>query len=396
MKKIKNKFIIIIILLIIGIIWIEKYNNSSINRNSYILLVEWNATLNWNNLIIDEKKIVQKDDSVKTLWKDSLAILKWWDWSITRIWWNSDILINESNIDNNLVNIQIDFSLNKWKTWSDVISFIWDKSYFKQKFADSTASVRWTIFEVNLDNNYIYVNKHEVNLTKEDWTTKVIKEWKPFNFINNIFIDLRILKDKAWRELNNNLDEIFFDDLKIILEGFSEWDFKKLTLKNISKLASNEKEELYNTILSEYQKFNFVSTKNKILYKKKIELKKTLIQLASDNNKKKLLITTLYDFKDLTNSKQIEGLKETFNIISSNIRYLDFSNINEYLNTNILKSLKIPDSLKKQFKSDFNKLKDNIINNEVNDTIIYELWENFDRTKNSFINLKDVIENLVK
>ena len=48
MQKIKNKFIISLILIIALIIWFWTYTSTLDNKavDSYVLLVEWNATLN--------------------------------------------------------------------------------------------------------------------------------------------------------------------------------------------------------------------------------------------------------------------------------------------------------------------------------------------------------------
>jgi hypothetical protein len=47
MKKIKNKFIVVIIFLILFILWIEIYNNfSQKNRESYVVLKQWQWMIN--------------------------------------------------------------------------------------------------------------------------------------------------------------------------------------------------------------------------------------------------------------------------------------------------------------------------------------------------------------
>ena len=81
-------------------------------------------------------------------------------------------------MSDDLLKINISFKLEKWKTWSNVVSFIWKESYFNQEFADTTAAVRWTIYEVNLDKDYLYVDSHEVKLTNNSWKTEIVSEKK--------------------------------------------------------------------------------------------------------------------------------------------------------------------------------------------------------------------------
>ena len=74
------------------------------DRNSYVILIDWEATLNNFNLEKDKKELLKSTDEIKTIWEKSLAMVKWWDWSITRIWGNSFLKIDESEIEQDLLN----------------------------------------------------------------------------------------------------------------------------------------------------------------------------------------------------------------------------------------------------------------------------------------------------
>ena len=381
MKKIKNKFILVIILFIVSILAVESYKAFTVlgeGRGSYVVLIDWEATLNNLKLgkniklEINKKELLNKDDELSTIWEESLAMVKWWDWSITRVWWNSDLIIEQVDIEEGLLNIKIAFKLEKWKTWSDVISFIWDESYFHQTFSDTTAAVRWTIFEVNLENNYVYVDKHEVILTKDNWEEKIIWENKPFNIDEFIFIDLlkfiNDIKDIDWRALNLDLDKEFY---KALMKSI--WDIEEVTtkeidriekyVKNIDELTNAKKNELYNEALSEYQKINFISTDDIENYRKKLELKTLLIELAPSWDKKSLLLTSIYDLKDLTIDKQYWELKNIIWIFSNNMDELLTIDINllDYINIDVLQNW-----LEGQFTNEFNKIKNFINSNMVN------------------------------
>lgn len=62
--------------------------------------------------------------------------------------------------------IQVDFSLEEGKSWSNVIKYLYGESYFHERFNNDTAlaAVRGTIFEVNLDRKYIHTIDHAVSI----------------------------------------------------------------------------------------------------------------------------------------------------------------------------------------------------------------------------------------
>jgi hypothetical protein len=396
MKSPKNKFIVTIITLVVTLLWYVTLNtifNSSVDRSSYVVLLDWKATLNNSTLEFEKKTMLVVGDKIETLWKQSLAMVKWWDWSITRVGWDSILLIKESNIDEDLLSIKIGFELKKWKTWSNVISFIWADSHFHQTFADTTAAVSGTIFEVNLEKDYLYVESHEVKLIKDSWETKIISEKSPFIISEFSFINLvkfiKKFKDSTFRNLNIKLDKELYNDLVRKV-----WDINKFTYEkigNIYDLTEYKKQELYNELLKQYQKINFVSTSDLENYSKKLEIKKSLIELSSDKNKKNLLITTLYDFKDFVSNKEMEQLVETFYILSNNKNYLEKLDINlwNYISIDSLNNIKIPDTLKNEFKKSINNVKD-ILNLESTD-LINSAKKSISGIKNSLGELWDKI-----
>ena len=96
MEKNKNKFIYFIIVLIFLIISIWVYISiffKSVDRNSYLELVSGKWLLNEKVLEIWKREKLSKDDVIETKTKDSLAVIEWWDWSITRLWGNTKVEI---------------------------------------------------------------------------------------------------------------------------------------------------------------------------------------------------------------------------------------------------------------------------------------------------------------
>lgn len=352
MQKIKNKFIIFIIIIIISIIWFGVYNSyfNNIDRDSYVLLVDWNATLNSLSLKPNEKEIINVWDTIRTLWNSSLAILEWWDGSVTRLWWNTTVKIDNLYLSKNLDTINIKFNLLSWKSWSNVISFLWSESYFKQEFSETVAAVRWTIFDVDLTNDYLYVIDHKVTLTKSDWEQIEVLQNKPINLTNFDFISLEEFlskfKDKAWEKLNNwfdinllkSLEEQVTSDLNELI------NIDDLNIDKVLDSSDLKKEELYNKILTDYQKLNFIKSDNEVLFKKKIELKEALIKLSSDENKQMLMQNTFYDFNNIIDSKNYDNLDILLPILESNKELLKSLNFNKITDFNSL-----PEKIKNKF-----------------------------------------------
>lgn len=335
MTKIKNKFIIFIISIIVLIIWLWTYNSFSnkVDRNSYVVLLNWNATLNSIPIKKDIKELLSVWDNVRTIWKSSLAVIEWWDWSVTRLWWNSNVKIDNLYLSDNLDTINISFELLNWKSWSNVISFLWKWSYFNQTFSDNLAAVRWTIFDVDLDNNYIYVIDHKVTLTKNDGEIIVINEKEPFDIKNYDFIALeefiKSFKDKAWEKLNEGIDKEFLDWLRKQIQQDLD-TFINIEDLNIDWIVTSEqKQVLYDKIISDYQKLNFIDPSNEDLFKKKIELKDALIKLSTWENKTMLLENTFYDFKNIVDLKKYEDIDLLLPTLWDNtdlLRSLNFRN----------------------------------------------------------------------
>lgn len=365
---IKNKFIIFVILIIIVIIWIwifKSYVENNINRDSYVVLIKGQAMLNKNILQIDTREKLIIWDTIRTIWNNALAILEWGDGSVTRLWWNSSVKIDELSISNDLWKLNISFELLSWKSWSNVVSFLGEWSYFKEYFRDSEAAIRWTIFNVDLNNNYLYVIDHKLNLTTTDWKDIIVDQKKPLNLLDFNFISLekflQSFKDKWWASLNNKIDVEFFDWLKSQIQNnldellyINDIDYKEI-LSN-----SEDREELYNKLLEDYQQFNFVKPTDTALFETKLELKNALIKLANPVNKNILIENTLYDFRDIINLKDYTNIDNVLQILSENKDLLKDININEYIETKIL-----PDEIKNLLFNKFSDLK-NVLSEQFN------------------------------
>lgn len=392
MKKIKNKFIITVITLLTFVLTIFFIKNTNQNLDSQAILKSWIANITRNENIINLTEnisfILNNWDTITTSWKESLLIIQWWDWSVTRLWGDSSIIINETIINKDLSNIKISFELLAWKTWSNVTSFFWEESYFHQTFQDNEAAVRWTIFNVDLVSELLYVSSHSVSLTTSSWDNIIINENKPFSLIDFDFISLidfiKNYKDEQWKKVNSELDKIYFEKLKnIINENLKiTWEFLQLenisnkvnNIKNIDLLDNIEKNEIYNDLLWEYQKIHFANADTPDLLTLKLEIKEAMLNFASKDNQEHLIVSTIYDIKEVKKTNNPFQFQTIINIFSENKETLDNLNIyfpdiinienlsedfNAVLNKEIdkMKSLVTPDKIQviKNLKvSDFN------------------------------------------
>ncbi len=382
----KHKFIFIIITIIIFIIfyiifsWLLK---PGVDRSSYVSLIEWEWYLNESNLVVWDKKSLTVWDVIKTTKENSLAIIEWWDWSVTRLWWNTEIQVNELFVSQSKDRLNIAFELFSWKTWSNVLSYIpWD-SYFKQSFMDMEAAVRWTVYNVDLENNYLYVVNHWVELIDNLWNTYSINEKEPFDIKNFSFIKLEEFissyKDSLFEQVNRKLDS---ELIKLLKSNINE------KLAQISDLATIEiwqidpakKDELYNNVLSTYQDLNKFSSEDWALFELKMDIKEKLYLLSEWTEKDLVAQSFIYDVKDVSDSNNYEYLNNIlWKINENNININDsIKNYVENINYDNI-SPELRNSLQNNYNTLVNTISidtDAIINNanEVKDSFKESFW----------------------
>ena len=400
MQKNKNKFIYFIIILIVIIIWIWISISlffKSVDRNSYLELVSWEWLLNDKVLQIWKKEKLSKEDIIETKTKDSLAILEWCDWSITRLWWNTKVKIENQFVAKNKDQVNILFRLFSGKTWSNVVTYLWEDSYFNQTYSDTEIAVRGTVYVVDADNDYLQVESHKVELTNKQFGKKEVTENKQLKLSNFEFISLddfiKFFKDKLFFEFNQKLDKEYLLKLSLEVEKRVK-DFVYIAGKNIDNLTKEQREKLYKTILSSYQDLNFVSLENsEKLFNLKIALKEKLIDLAPDTEKPSLLSTFSYDLKDIFKNKNFWNFEKITDILKENQKYLDYNNF-----TKMLENL----GIKFDLWDSLNKLIDTFKEKVLNSANYKEFLENFSsqvndaiiEQKNIFLRFFDWIKDL--
>lgn len=331
----KNKFIIIIIIITIVVLFLGawfSYSKIDKEKQSFAMLLAWEASLNNNVVDIERKYELHVGDVFQTYGDSSLAIIEWWDGSVTRLWWNSSIQVNQSYISKNENTIQIDFTLFSGKAWSNVISFLWEDSFFHLEFQDSQASVRGTIFNVDLEKQYLSVDSHQVLVVRENGENYTVKENTPLSLDTFSFIKLQQfiseIKDKAWEDVNKKFDKEFLLKLQ---KQLSE-KIQSITKINneiqshISNMPDSLKSEEYERLLSLYQDMNFLDARNialldsssSELLKNKIEIEKSLLELSNKNNQKIHFQNILYDLKSAIDTESALVLESILPIVEKN------------------------------------------------------------------------------
>ena len=125
-----------------------------------------------------ESQILRVGDVIKTLPR-SRATIFWADGSVTRMAEKTSITITSLQVSNDLSSVQIRFETTQGKTWSNVIRSLLPDSFFEQTYDNGTyvATVRGTVFEVNLDRDYARAVHHGISIknTKTGSKTEVLQ-----------------------------------------------------------------------------------------------------------------------------------------------------------------------------------------------------------------------------
>ncbi len=364
----KNKFIYFIIFLIVAIIGIIFYNwaSSNVDRNSYVELLEWEAVINENNLPIWDKQKLSIWDVIKTTKEESLAVIEWWDWSVTRLWWNTHIEIDELYVSESVDRLNIAFELFSGKTWSNILSYIpWD-SYFKQSFMDMEAAVRGTVYNVDLENDYLYVLDHSVDVTNQKWDTYEVSSKEPFSLSNFSFIQLetflRDYRDSLFDQINRKMDSELISYLKSNINSKLE-DIYDLTSVEISNIDPEKKQELYDKVITNYQNLNKFWTEDWYLFDLKLDLKEKLYWLSNQEEKALVAKSFSYDVKDATDNNNYESLNQILEKLKNNDININQSIKNYVENINYDN---INSDLRNSIQNNYNTLKNSLNLDQIN------------------------------
>jgi hypothetical protein len=387
MKKLKNKFIIwviSVITIIVGIQVFIAYSNNQRDTHSYLTNLKGSVQINEESLLLDAKQRIHAGDKI-SVGEKSLALVEWWDGSLTRLGENTKISVEENQVSQDYTKIQISFDLISGKTWSNVVSFLGNESYFTQSFQGIEAGVRGTVFDVDLEKDFIKVSDHQVVLTNKQGETLLVEEDKPVKISSWILINLQefitSFQDIAWENLNIQSDTNYLTQLKGELEKslkqtqrflfFLDFISPKYRILHfldtkesyteiaqlLESLPEKKLPEVYKAVYSRYQDFNFVQSKDFEFYKRKVFYKKALLFLTPNETEKENLIqATIFDLENITQSEAWEWLQETFEILLEHkevLQKINIQNIEWVIDM-------LPESMKTVFQNEF-KFLENIL-----------------------------------
>lgn len=418
-------FIIIPFILIYKMVFFDLYFDS--NTDSFVTLLDWKWSIivDWNiiNLWIWNKKKIQEWYIIKSIWENSIIWLTWWDWSITRLWWDTELNIINSHFSNDLNKINVDLELVKWRAWANVKSLLWSKSYFKITWKNTVAGVRWTIFTMDINNNFIDILDHKVNLyNKYEWIIDGYW-WETFSLDNlsrislHDFLQLSVNKDLDklllnWKKLNEEYDKVYFKNLYLDIsteastynpllqlmevffpkyraiyeiDHFTNYDSLKYS---IIWLKNDDLSFVYKYLLYKYQDLNFIWPDDN-LFEKKIAFRNILTLISWEKDKAIFVKSSIYDLNESVKSNNEEALSVISKYIVENKDLLLESDLNAILKDN-LSSVLLDDWIKQVLLENFKSLKDLIdINN-------YNPDELLDKAKSLKVWLDNIVNNLLE
>lgn len=330
----------------------------------------------------DEKKELIVGDVVRT-WLESIAVIEWWDGSITRLWWLSEIQVDQANVAKDRSYIHISFELFSGKSWSQVVSFLGNDSSFTQKFEGLEAGVRGTVFDVDLESWFIRASEHAVALLDSQNDPILVSPESPFDIVWMKFIDmdvfLRTFIDSSWTDFNILSDSRYRQELIAELEKNSrtfnpflkimEWFFPKYRIlyeldttsdfasveAQIQKISAWQRQSVLESVTERYQDYNIIWGSEQELFERKLMYQQAMV-LLSDNREfqASVIQRSILDIDSLIqswNGEQLPQVLEFVSRYSDLIPEIDTTLLERWLNL-------VPEELRLEFEKSFEIIED--------------------------------------
>jgi FecR protein len=178
-----------------------------------LLVEQWTATITRGSVAIDmttpESYEIEEWDIIITR-ADSLAVINWPDHSTTRLGANSRLTIERMRVAADYSQIELVASLESGKVWSNIVRTLYPDSHveFHIPRSGTVAGVRGTVFEINLDSNYIHSIDHSVTLSNSIGQLVTLL---PGDAVaaNNILTKIQTKLDTTWIAANTLADTAF-------------------------------------------------------------------------------------------------------------------------------------------------------------------------------------------
>ncbi len=191
--------------------------------NPYLAVEKWNATIARGEVAIDmntpETYGVREWDII-IIHEDSQALIAWPDHSTTRLGANSRLIIERMRVAEDYSKIELVATLENGKVWSNIVRTLYPDSRieFRLPKSGTVAWVRGTVFEINLDANYIRSLNHSISLKNSFGSVVTLMSGEAVR-ANNIFEKISTGFDTAWISINQSKDAIYMNARDAKLRG---------------------------------------------------------------------------------------------------------------------------------------------------------------------------------
>ena len=152
---------------------------------------------------------------------------------------------------------------------------------------------------------------HSVDVIGGNGSVITVTEWQPFSLDLFSFIELedfiQDVKDATWEKWNSEKDILLFEELRADIEQNLS-DFIDLN-NDVAEYTDTQKEKLYNSALSQYQKLNTLNPSD-ALFVKKLELKNLLLSVAGDKDKELLAESLAHDVADASSEQNYDVVSD--------------------------------------------------------------------------------------
>ncbi|MBX9809740.1 FecR family protein [Candidatus Gracilibacteria bacterium] len=218
-----KKHIIFILLALIALVFVVAFGmttyryyqaiHSDDPLDPYISVEKGNATIARGDIAIDltkpESYEIKEKDIIITR-DDSLAMVVWPDHSITRLSANSRLIIERMQVANDYSKIELVATLESGKSWSNIVRTLYPDSRieFKLPKSGTVAGVRGTVFEINLDDNYIHSVDHSVTLKNTFGNIVTLLPGEAVQ-ADNILKKITTALDTTWISINQAKDDTY-------------------------------------------------------------------------------------------------------------------------------------------------------------------------------------------
>ncbi len=180
------------------------------------LFVErWSTTIMRGNIIIkmsesESYDLQEKDSIITDSMNDSVSLIRWPDHSTTRLGWWTELLIESMRVNSDYSQIEIHAILKSGKTWSNIVRVVTPGSFvrFTVPKTGIIAWVRWTVFDISVDDNYIRSIDHRVSVTNKDWYQRELESGDSIT-LSDIRIQSSKKADNDWLHLNMKSDSSY-------------------------------------------------------------------------------------------------------------------------------------------------------------------------------------------